>query len=434
MRSTPKTAPRHRSNVLLAGFAALALSVTVSPLALLATGVVTVQAAEELGLVISPDQAAALIGQPNVKLVDVRPQVDYVAGHIPGAISLPWQRLSVSEEAGVRNEFAADDVLAREFGLAGLSYDDTIILYDGSALAGRGYVTFEYAGFPNLHVLDGGIVGWAGELSTEAATPVQTAFALDRKEEIRVNAAFVADQVGREDAVIIDGRSLEAFADGHIPTAVGIPSGVYVNAEAGLRPREELLAELAAQGVTPNKRIVAYCGSGVAAANTYLALRQLGFTNIVLYDASWDDWSRDPRQNQEISLPNYTVDVAALGNAETGPQLLSADQVKDLQAAGNVVVLDVRSPSDYGAGKIPGSVNVYWNATLDQDRVLKSRDELLALYAAQGITPDKHVVIFTRGGLQLTHTYTVLSILGFDNIDLFTGAYEGWDNASFRRL
>lgn len=56
------------------------------------------------------------------------------------------------------------------------------------------------------------------------------------------------------------------------------------------------------------------------------------------------------------------------------------------------------------------------------------------LYAAQGVAPDKHVIIFTRGGLQLTHTLTVLNLLGFENVDLFTGAFEGWDNASYRNL
>jgi thiosulfate/3-mercaptopyruvate sulfurtransferase len=77
-----------------------------------------------------------------------------------------------------------------------------------------------------------------------------------------------------------------------------------------------------------------------------------------------------------------------------------------------VVIVDVRSPADFNAGRIPGSVNVYWNETLDGNRVLKGRDELVACYAAQGVTPDKRVVLFTRGGLQLAHSFTVLKLLG----------------------
>ncbi len=98
----------------------------------------------------------------------------------------------------------------------------------------------------------------------------------------------------------------------------------------------------------------------------------------------------------------------------------------------NVVVVDVRSPSDYAAGHIPGSVNVFWDDTFDGDRVLKSPEELQALYAAAGVTPDKRVVLFTRGGLQLSHSFTVLNLLGFSDIDFFTGKFEGWQNGAFR--
>ena len=44
---------------------------------------------------------------------------------------------------------------------------------------------------------------------------------------------------------------------------------------------------------------------GVAAANNYLALRNLGYDNVVLYDASWDEWSRDPRAGQQVSQVTY---------------------------------------------------------------------------------------------------------------------------------
>ena len=98
-----------------------------------------------------------------------------------------------------------------------------------------------------------------------------------------------------------------------------------------------------------------------------------------------------------------------------------------------MVVVDVRSPSDYSAGQIPGSVNVFWDSTLDDNRVLKSTDELRKLYEEVGVTPDKKVVLFTRGGVQLTHSYTVLSLLGFKNVDFFTGKFEGWENGALKR-
>lgn len=96
-------------------------------------------------------------------------------------------------------------------------------------------------------------------------------------------------------------------------------------------------------------------------------------------------------------------------------------------------LIDARSPSDYSAGQIPGSVNVFWDATLDENRVLKKPDDLKKIYAEVGVTPDKKVILFTRGGVQLTHSYTVLSLLGFKNVDFFTGNFEGWENGALKK-
>jgi thiosulfate/3-mercaptopyruvate sulfurtransferase len=90
------------------------------------------------------------------------------------------------------------------------------------------------------------------------------------------------------------------------------------------------------------------------------------------------------------------------------------------------VVLDVRSEPDYEIGRIPGSVNVYWNDTLNSNRNPKSAEELAAIFAKQGVTPDKHIVIFTRGGVQLTYMYTLLKILGYPRVSAYTGRWDGW--------
>ena len=376
-----------------------------------------------------------LLGQPGMKLIDTRPGKDFAKGHLPGAVSLPWQELNVSERDGMRNELATDEELERRLGAAGLSYDATIILYDATTLAGRGYVALEYAGFTRLHVLDGGFGRWTGPVSAETTATRPTAFVLARRRENRADKAYVAGKLGDPGAVIVDSRPRQAYEDGHIPTAVSVPTDLYLDRAKCRRPRDELLATLAAEGLTPDREVVSYCGSGVAAANAYLVLKDLGFESVVLYDGSWDEWSCDPAAGQEMALPNYTFPGAASGAGPSlGPAFLSQEEVKALQGEPDAVIVDVRSPADFNAGRIPGSVNVYWNETLDGDRVLKGRDELAALYAARGVTPDKRVVLFTRGGLQLAHGFTVLKLLGYPRVDAFTGKWEGWDNASYRGL
>ena len=390
--------------------------------------------AQQFPIIVSVEQAKELIAG-GAKVIDVRSPEAYAKGHIPGAVNLPWQRLNVSESDGIRNEFAGDEVFEKELSAAGISYGDTILIYDTTALPGRAYVAFEYAGLGDkTHVLDGGAAAWSDGFSSQAAEVTATAFKLEHKKDIRVDKDYVASKVGADGSIIIDGRNEDAYADGHIPGAQALPAASLLTKEATLQSEPVLTALLQSKGVTPDREVVSYCGSGVAAANNYLALKNLGYSNVVLYDASWDEWSRDPRAGQQVSLANYTFEGAvAEGAADDAPEFLSEAEIKALADNPEVVIVDVRSPSDYAAGHIPGSVNVFWDATFDEDRVLLPAEKLKALYEEAGVTPEKRVILFTRGGLQLSHSYTVLNLLGYRDVDFFTGKFQGWENGAFKR-
>jgi 3-mercaptopyruvate sulfurtransferase SseA len=391
----------------------------------------------QLPIIVSVSQAKELASS-GAKIVDLRSADDYAKGHIPGAIGLPWRKFNTREIDGIRNEFVSDDVIQKELAAAGLTYDDTLLIYETSALPGRAFVVFDYAGFDKLHVLDGGIDAWKDKLSTDATTLAPSAFRLDRKKEIRVDKAFVASKVGKQGVTIVDARDEEAYQDGHIPGAQSLPVQSLLQSDKTLKSKSVLTNLLASKGIgDPNAEIVLYCGSGVYAANTYLALRNSGYKKLAFYDASWDEWSRDPKAGQSVSLDNYSFDFAAPPTAQTAdgvplvgksehPQFLSSDQLLKTVDSGKTVILDVRSPADYDWGHIPNSVNVFWDSTLNPDRTLKSAAELGKIYKQAGVTPDKRIIIYARGGFQLTHTYTVLSLLGYKEIDFFTGKFEGW--------
>lgn len=389
-------------------------------------------------IIIAVDQLEALQAA-GAKVIDLRSARDYEAGHIPGAINLPWVRLNQREVDGIRNEFAEDSVIERELAAVGLNYSDTLVIYENSSLPGRAFAVLDYAGFEKLHVLDGGINAWKKERSTTATQLPPSNFRLTQKKEIRVNKAFVESRVGQAGTLIIDGRDEEAYLDGHIPGARNVPAPLLLTADRTLKQDSSLTQLLSSNQVNPDDEIVSYCGSGVYAANNYLALRNLGYQNVAFYDASWDEWSRDPHAGQSIAYDNYTVtpdsaqpvqttaDGIPVGRRNTDvPRLLDVTELNRLSSDRRTVIVDVRSPADYDWGHIPNSVNVFWDTTLNDDRTLKSYDELAEIYKAAGVTPDKHVVIYARGGYQLSHTYTALSLLGYKNVDFFTGKFEGW--------
>jgi thiosulfate/3-mercaptopyruvate sulfurtransferase len=61
-----------------------------------------------------------------------------------------------------------------------------------------------------------------------------------------------------------------------------------------LREPAELREAFEAAGVRAGTPVGAYCGSGVTAAQTVLALHAAGFDEAALYVGSWSDWITDP--------------------------------------------------------------------------------------------------------------------------------------------
>jgi thiosulfate/3-mercaptopyruvate sulfurtransferase len=405
----------------------LASSLTVLAL----TGTVPSLAAAAPGLIVSQAEFRTLSQQAGVKILDIRSEAEYAKGHVAGAIHLPWQALNVSERDGIRNEYADDAQIEQALRQAGISYDDTLLIYGATSMAGRTYVVLEYAGFDKLHVLDGGLSQWKGKLTTQPTRVTPSEFKLTRTRENRVERDFVTQHIGATDTVILDGRFLAASEDGVIPSAKAIPVTDFLNKKTSeVRNRQDVLNELAAKGITPDKAVVSYCGSGAFASSSYLFLKDLGFNNVKFYDKSWDDWSR-ANTPQTLQLANFNFAGDALNQANSlGPRFLDEAAVRAAQKAGAVVV-DVRPADDYVVGRIPDSVNVYWNDTLNADRTLKSFAELRELFAKQGVRANTHVVIFARGGLQLAQAYTVLKLLGVERVDAFEGKWEGWVNPGY---
>ena len=415
--------------VLVGAFAALMLA----PAAVWAAG----ESAAPDSVFISPAQLKDLLGKPGVKVIDLRSAADYAKGHVAGAISIPWHTILVPERDGLRTKWADDAVIGKVFAQAGLSYDDYLVLCHKDAVGdGIPFVIFSYAGFDKLHALDGGIGAWDGKIDAVPVTPTASTFTMSRKKgDLVVDKEYVASKIGDPTAQIVEGRRRQAYDDGHIPTATHVSPDTHMNEKKFLKPRDIILQDLARKGVTPEKEIILYCGSGVAASQNFMVLKEVGFKNVVVYVKAWDEWSIDTTKVQELGVPNFTFAGSAVNAKNSlGPRFFSQSELKSALDQKSVVVLDVRSAPDYRIGRIPGSVNVYWNDTLNGNRNPKSAEELTAIFAKQGVTPDKHIVIFTRGGVQLTYMYTLLKMLGYPQVSAYTGRWDGWHMPSWKAV
>ena len=87
------------------------------------------------------------------------------------------------------------------------------------------------------------------------------------------------------------GMTETAQRGGHIPGARSIPWAQTVGEDGRFRPRDELLALYAAQGVTSEHDIITYCRIGERSAHSWFVLRELlEYPRVRNYDGSWTEW------------------------------------------------------------------------------------------------------------------------------------------------
>jgi thiosulfate/3-mercaptopyruvate sulfurtransferase len=78
-------------------------------------------------------------------------------------------------------------------------------------------------------------------------------------------------------------------------------------------------------------------------------------------------------------------------------------------------------------GHIPGAASIPWAQAVREDGTFKSADELTALYAGKGITPDKDVIAYCRIGERSSHTWFVLhELLGYPRVKNYDGSWTEW--------
>lgn len=244
-------------------------------------------------------------GATGVVVVGFMPAEDFTGGHIPGAVQLDWPALEVVDTSDASIAAWREDA-ARILTQLGIGRDTTVVAYDaGTLFAARLWWILHYLGHEQKHVLNGGLAAWRqanGEVTSgmESATPppIPGAEAYQPAPQPHALAQLDAVLTALDDpnVVIVDARTPEEYAAGHIPGAANVnyPENALPEAPKYWKPADELRAMYARAGVTPGRRVIPYCSTGVRSAVTYFTLRLIGYDDVALYTGSWKEWGSHP--------------------------------------------------------------------------------------------------------------------------------------------
>ncbi|TNM31754.1 sulfurtransferase [Streptomyces sedi] len=228
---------------------------------------------------------------------------DYLTGHLPGAVYVDLEA-ELAGPAGDSGRHPLPDpaVLGVAARRAGVSSGRPVVVYDGGDgwAAARAWWLLRWAGHGDVRVLDGGLAAWDGPLVTEEPAPDEGDF-VPAPGALPVLDADGAAALARR-GVLLDARAGERYRGevepidpvaGHIPGAVSAPTTENVDADGLLRSPAALGDRFAALGVTRDREVGVYCGSGISAAHQVWALEVAGIP-AALYPGSWSEWTAQP--------------------------------------------------------------------------------------------------------------------------------------------
>jgi 3-mercaptopyruvate sulfurtransferase SseA len=268
-----------------------------------------------------------------------RNRAAYLTGHIPGAVDLDTLALESPETWDRRSPEELKVALEQH----GITSDTTVVLYGkymdpdnkaefpGSAAGHIGAIRcafiMMYAGVKDVRILNGGFQSWkdAGyEISTEDVRRLAVAdfgSPIPAHPELAVDVPEAKIMIQSEDAELVCVRSYPEYigevsgynyieAKGRIPGAVFANCGSdayhmenYRNVDHTVREYRETEELWKNAGITPDKHLAFYCGTGWRGSEAWLNAWLMGWPRVSVFDGGWFGWSNDPGNPFETGVP-----------------------------------------------------------------------------------------------------------------------------------
>lgn len=273
---------------------------------------------------------AAHLGDPDLRIFDctthliadpaetytVKPgRADFERAHIPGAQFIDLQADLSDQSGSLRFMLPSPDAFAAAMGRLGVGDESRVVLYSTANVwwASRVWWMLRVFGCDRAAVLNGGFQKWSAEhrpIGTGPARQVpQARFTVREVRPLMVGKTAVREAIGDGSVCTINalqpaqhaGTGASSYGrPGRIAGSVNLPAAHLLDPETNaFLPAAELRRRFEAVGAM-DKRVITYCGGGIAASADALVLTMLGHPDVRLYDASLSEWAKDP------SLPMET--------------------------------------------------------------------------------------------------------------------------------
>ncbi|HOI69406.1 MAG TPA: rhodanese-like domain-containing protein [Methanothrix sp.] len=217
-----------------------------------------------------------------------------------------------------------------------------------------------------------------------------------------ITATELRERLGTEPKPVIAYVSNSPPSSGsYIGGSISLPSKGFIHADGSLKSVDELAGVLGRSGVTSEDEVVLYgdCFSCGDFTFVYWIMKYLGHQKVEIL--------RGPA----AGLPtagSVATRPAANYSPSPRPELL-ADY--ESVASGQFVVVDARTPDQFGAGHIVGAINIDYNRVMAGSWI---RDDAALAEIFGALDPDRPVVVYSKNGGTASIVWYALTSQGRD--------------------
>ena len=263
--------------------------------------------------------------------------------------------------------------------------------------------------------------------------------------EVLVSTDWVERHGGDAGVVVAEvDENTDLYGEGHVPGALALHwrADLQQQVVRDVVEQPEFEALLGGKGIAADTTVVLYGDkNNWFAAYAYWYLKLYGHADVRIMDGGRQTWIDEGR---ELSTATPSPPRCAYTARSRDDSIrMRRDQVREVVAGGGHRLVDVRSPAEYAgeliappgyeqegaqrAGHIPGAASIPWAEAVQDDGTFKPADDLRALYAGRGITPDAPVTAYCRIGERSAHTWFVLhELLGYPDVRNYDGSWTEW--------
>jgi thiosulfate/3-mercaptopyruvate sulfurtransferase len=234
-------------------------------------------------------------------ILDARPKSEWLAGHIPGALSFSWEDYTRTDEKGVPYRVWPEREMAKALGKMGISERAAIVVYGDAdkSWGGEGWDCWVLSWLGHrgpIRLLAGGIQSWRNNRfqtvsGVEKIAPKPVQYKSRRNTQIDISTSEIEQR--RSNMVLIDTRSTFERIKGRIPDSVHIEwKDFYSGGDKRPLQPDAVRKLLRDNGVDAGKEIVYYCTGGIRSAYAWLVHQLAGLPTARNYEGGFEEWSR----------------------------------------------------------------------------------------------------------------------------------------------